>query len=79
VIGEMGGSRLITQRSEVQILPPLRRIALRRRPFLDERAFRMMRCVTKVVVNEASAAVTRRDGWDALRRDKSPDTRSLGG
>jgi hypothetical protein len=37
--GWTGLGRLITQRSEVQILPPLRRIALRRRPFLDERAY----------------------------------------
>jgi hypothetical protein len=41
---------LITQRSEVQILPPLRRIALRRKPFLIGRAYVMLRTVTKGVV-----------------------------
>jgi hypothetical protein len=41
--GWTGLGGLITQRSEVQILPPLRRIALRRRPFLNERAYAVSR------------------------------------
>jgi hypothetical protein len=77
VTGETGGSRLITQRSEVQILPPLRRIALRRRPFLIGRAYVMLRTVTKGVViarlGGGLAAVGGRNAAEPLgRRETEP-------
>jgi hypothetical protein len=78
-IGWTGLGRLITQRSQVQILPPLRELPYGVGPFLIGTAYVVLPRVTKVVDTEASGAVTWRDGGDALRRDKTPDTRSLGG
>src|SRR5262249_23767860 len=66
--GWTGLGRLITQRSEVQILPPLRRVALWRRPFPCERAYVVSRRVVAVVVKVDLPWVSGRDAVRGMGR-----------